>query len=79
MGDLVEYSMDRKRRVDALRAARIEKRCKKMGRRTQAIAVDDVLSIVKDKWVSNEETHYAVLMDPESGKVLWRRVFPIGY
>jgi hypothetical protein len=41
------------------------------------IAFEDVMKFVRDKEICNEETHYGVVMDPESGSILWRRVYPI--
>lgn len=38
---------------------------------------DDVLKLVLNPEICNEETHYAVVMDPGLGKVLWRRAFPL--
>lgn len=76
MDTLVEFSCERKRHVDQMLRKRLDRRRRKTRRPTAAIGTDDVLAMVKDEWVSNEESHYAVIMDPESGRVLWRRLYP---
>ncbi len=40
-----------------------------------ALLVEDVVRLVSDPVISNEETHYSVVMDPDSGRVVWRTVF----
>jgi len=75
MSELVAYSTERKRHVDALWRKKLDSRYRRLKRHAEAVGVRDVLGLVKDREVSNEETHYAVIMDPEQGTVLWRRVF----
>ncbi|KAK3350333.1 beta subunit of N-acylethanolamine-hydrolyzing acid amidase-domain-containing protein [Lasiosphaeria hispida] len=41
------------------------------------VGMDDVLAIVGEKGITNSMTHYAVVMDPESGKILWRRAYDV--
>ncbi|KAL8344213.1 hypothetical protein RB601_004647 [Gaeumannomyces tritici] len=43
------------------------------------VGPDDVLRLVLNPDICNEETHYAVVMDPGLGKVLWRRAFPLEF
>jgi hypothetical protein len=45
---------------------------------TGAISLDDVLRLVGDKEITNEETHYGVVMDPQEGRILWRRAYRQG-
>lgn len=76
MSIIVGSSVDRKRRVDEIVREGVARRRK--GRREGsggAVGMDDVLAIVEDSCISNDETHYAVVMDPCNGKVLWRRVY----
>ncbi|KAK0707286.1 beta subunit of N-acylethanolamine-hydrolyzing acid amidase-domain-containing protein [Lasiosphaeris hirsuta] len=41
------------------------------------VGIDDVLAIIGEKGITNSMTHYAVVMDPESGEILWRRVYDV--
>jgi hypothetical protein len=79
MEEIVEYSTDRKHALD-----KIYKRClgrrrrREEGRKGDAVSLSDVLNHFlndKDGWIVNEETHYAVVMDPKKGTVLWRSAF----
>ena len=75
MEDLVKYSLDRKTHLDKLWRRR-EDRCTARYQRTDhAVRLEDALYFVRDKEISNDETHYAVLMDPYRGKILWRRLY----
>jgi hypothetical protein len=79
METVVSFSCDRKRHLDKVLRKRLDRRRKKHpGRPEVAIGTDDLLAMVKDPWISNEESHYAVIMDPTSGKVLWRRLYDVG-
>ncbi|KAK3381056.1 hypothetical protein B0H63DRAFT_494970 [Podospora didyma] len=44
----------------------------------QGVALHDVLRMLGDRDISNDQTHYAVVMDPRTGGVLWRRVYQLG-
>jgi hypothetical protein len=77
MDSLVAYSCDRKRHLDKVLRKRLEKRRRRLDRPNAAIGTDDLLVMVKDPWISNEESHYAVIMDPTSGQVLWRRLYEV--
>ena len=76
MENLVRYSTERKTHLDLLWHRAVNIRRRKYKRRTHAVSMEDVLHMVRDVEISNEETHYAVLMDPERGKILWRRAYP---
>ena len=75
MEDLVRYSTDRKKHLDSLWRKAINRRRRQLKSTAHAVAIDDLLQIVKDVEISNDETHYSVLMDPQNGKVVWRRVY----
>ena len=77
MEDIVAYSTDRKRALDKLYSRAVRKRRQRFGRPGYALGTEDVLDLLNDKhrWIVNEETHYAVVMDPKKGEVLWRRAF----
>lgn len=40
------------------------------------MSVNDVIRMVSDPEISNEQTHYAVVMDPLEGKVRWATMYP---
>ena len=75
MSEIVSYSLERKEHLDNLRGRRVRACDRELGRGDESVTMDDVMRFVRDKEVSNEMTHYAVVMDPESGKILWRRCY----
>lgn len=77
MEEIVEYSTDRKRALDKIYKRCIKRRRQKLGRPGDAVGLDDVFDFLndKDRWIINDETHYAVIMDPKKGEVLWKRAF----
>jgi len=79
MADLVAYSLDRKAHLDRLYSKKV-KACRRRVTRElnrDMVTFKDVMTFVRDREICNEETHYAVVMDPSSGAILWRRVYPI--
>ncbi|KAK5658030.1 hypothetical protein OQA88_2585 [Cercophora sp. LCS_1] len=79
MFDLVENSIERKRDVFEGWQERLNNgwRRRKTGKK-EAVEMDEVLELVSLEGISNEMTHYAVVMDPEEGKLVWRRVYDLG-
>jgi hypothetical protein len=77
MEEIVEYSTDRKRALDKIYRRCIKRRRQNLGRLGDAVGLDDVFDFLndKDRWIINDETHYAVIMDPKKGTVLWKRAF----
>ncbi len=75
MSEIVSYSLERKEHLDKLRGRRVRACDRELGRGDKSVTMEDVMRFVRDKEVSNEMTHYAVVMDPESGKILWRRCY----
>ncbi len=77
MDAIVACSISRKQRVGRRWARTVQKRCKALQRPStaQTIAVNDLIKLVADPHITNDETHYSVVMDPQAGNVLWRRVF----
>ncbi len=73
MSDLVTYSLERKQHPDQLWERRVAACRRNINQPGDSITMDDVMRLVRDKEISNEMTHYAVVMDPESGKIIWRR------
>ena len=76
MEDLIGYSVDRKRLLTKYWQARVRRHRKSTGRESGAVEYSDVLDMVRHEEISNDETHYAVVMDPSVGKVMWRKVYP---
>lgn len=77
MEEIVEYSTDRKRALDKIYRRCVKRRRQKLGRPGDAVGLADVLDFLNDRgrWIVNDETHYAVIMDPKKGQVLWKRAF----
>ncbi|KAH8902118.1 hypothetical protein BR93DRAFT_948236 [Coniochaeta sp. PMI_546] len=77
MEDIVEFSTDRKRALDKIYRRCVKRRRQKLGRPGDAVGMNDVFDFLndKDRWIINDETHYAVIMDPKKGQVLWKRAF----
>lgn len=79
MEDLVAESMDRK----GCMVAKWEKRCRMLGKRRMGEGGEYVGLDLLKKWileypVTNEETHFATIMDPENGNFAWVRAFEDG-
>ncbi|KAF5974493.1 hypothetical protein FBULB1_7774 [Fusarium bulbicola] len=75
MADLVAFSLERKQDLDELwrkcvRACRIRYKL-----RNDVVAREDVVKFLQNDMIRNEETHYAVIMDPKEGEVMWRRAY----
>ncbi len=76
---IVACSIHRKQRIDKLWKRVVNKRrkqAKPAGGSSKAVKEQDVVKLVMDEYISNEETHYGVIMDPQAGTVIWRRLFP---
>lgn len=75
MGEVIHYGRERKARMDKMYSKRLRRRQKKYGREGNTVALEDVYHFVSDDWITDELTHYAVIMDPEAGEVMWCRKF----
>ncbi|CAM1501308.1 Fc.00g104700.m01.CDS01 [Cosmosporella sp. VM-42] len=75
MADILKYSLARKTHLEEMWQKRVRACCRRHGERGQAVTTKDVLRLVKDPEISNDETHFAVVMDPQAGKVIWRRLY----
>lgn len=78
MEAIVAYSIDRKNRLDRKYSRAVKRHCKLLKRNPTdgPVGMQDVVELLSDEHISNEETHYAVIMDPSAGSVVWRKVFP---
>ncbi|CCT73192.1 uncharacterized protein FFUJ_10130 [Fusarium fujikuroi IMI 58289] len=75
MADLVAYSIERKQDLDKL-WRKCVRACKRRYRlRNDIVTREDVVKFLQNDMIRNEETHYAVIMDPKEGKVMWRRAY----
>ncbi|KAF5248167.1 hypothetical protein FANTH_6097 [Fusarium anthophilum] len=75
MADLVAYSLERKQDLDeqwrkCVRACR-----RRYKLRIDVVTKEDVVKFLQNDMIRNGETHYAVIMDPKEGKVMWRRAY----
>jgi hypothetical protein len=80
MEELVAESMDRK----GCMVAKWEKRCRLLGKRNKGEGGGYVGLEMLKKWlleypITNGETHFVTIMDPESGTFSWVRAFEDGY
>ncbi|KAM0544211.1 hypothetical protein ACHAPJ_011900 [Fusarium lateritium] len=75
MADLVGFSLDRKNHLENLWKKRVRACRRRYKQRVDVVTPPDVIGFLKDEEISNPETHYAVVMDPKEGKVIWRRLY----
>lgn len=87
MSFLVEDSLERKSQISEKwdELLREKWRGKGKGKRREdgdgeqgGVSLDEVLQMVNTGEISNEMTHYAVVMDPREGRVVWRRAYEVG-
>ncbi|KAM5341328.1 hypothetical protein ACJ41O_014359 [Fusarium nematophilum] len=77
MADLVGYSLERKRQLDRLWEKRVRACKRRFKQQGQVVTSNDVVKFLKHNEISNDETHYAVIMDPTDGTVVWRTVYKL--
>ncbi|KAM0227987.1 hypothetical protein ACHAP5_012065 [Fusarium lateritium] len=75
MADVVGLSLTRKGYVDKHWRKRVTACRKRYKQRSDVVTMPDVIGFLQHEWIENPETHYAVIMDPEEGKVIWRRKY----
>ncbi|EWY84458.1 hypothetical protein FOYG_11911 [Fusarium oxysporum NRRL 32931] len=75
MADLVAYSLERKHDLDELWRKRVRACKRRYKLRNDVVTRADVIKFLQNDMIRNEETHYAVIMDPKEGKVTWRRAY----
>ncbi|KAH7159193.1 beta subunit of N-acylethanolamine-hydrolyzing acid amidase-domain-containing protein [Fusarium sp. MPI-SDFR-AT-0072] len=75
MADLVAYSLERKHDLDELWRKRVRACKSRYKLRNDIVTRADVIKFLQNDMIRNEETHYAVIMDPKEGKVTWRRAY----
>ncbi|RGP68822.1 n-acylsphingosine amidohydrolase [Fusarium sporotrichioides] len=77
MADLVGLSVERKRHLEALWRERASVSGRRYKQQRDVVTQRDVMKFLEDDEIRNEETHYAVIMDPKDGKVVWRKKYDI--
>ncbi|KAK3896621.1 hypothetical protein C8A05DRAFT_48399 [Staphylotrichum tortipilum] len=80
MAEIMDESVERKQAVEQVWKQRLRLRRRLRSRRetrgdSDAVDLDDVLHMVGQESISYGGTHYAVVMDPAHGDILWRRVY----
>ena len=76
MEEIVRFSRFRQDHLEKLWIKKSQTCQKRTKRPDQVVSVNDVIRIVSDPEISNEQTHYAVVMDPLEGKVRWAIMYP---
>ncbi|KAH7123037.1 beta subunit of N-acylethanolamine-hydrolyzing acid amidase-domain-containing protein [Dactylonectria macrodidyma] len=72
---IIGYSLDRKDCLDSLWKERVQERQEIHERQDEVVELNDVKLFLETEDINNDETHYAVIMDPASGKVVWRTAY----
>ncbi|KAG9497303.1 hypothetical protein J7337_012098 [Fusarium musae] len=75
MADLVAYSLERKHDLDKLWKKCVRNCRRRYKLRNDVVTREDVVKFLQNDMIRNEETHYAVIMDPKEGKVMWRSAY----
>ncbi|RGP79416.1 n-acylsphingosine amidohydrolase [Fusarium longipes] len=75
MTELVGLSLDRKRRLEEMWREKSLSCRRRYKQQRSLVTQRDVIKFLEDEEISNDETHYAVIMDPREGKVIWRRMY----
>ncbi|OJD31278.1 major facilitator superfamily [Diplodia corticola] len=70
--DLIEEAEDRRVRLETCWNSAKE-RCRRRGIRECSVPPEDVVKWVQRYPTTNETTHYAVVMDPKAGEVVWAK------
>ncbi|KAL1627101.1 hypothetical protein SLS54_002640 [Diplodia seriata] len=72
LGELIEEAEDRRVRMETL-WNKAKRRSRKVPDAEFCISQEDVVEWVQKYPTTNETTHYAVVMDPKTGEVVWAR------
>ncbi|RTE84579.1 hypothetical protein BHE90_000944 [Fusarium euwallaceae] len=75
MAVLVDFSLERKDRLDSLWKKRVKKCQRQFSHQDPIVTFRDILRFLQDDHILVDETHYAVIMDPGNGTMLWRRQY----
>jgi hypothetical protein len=78
MAEIIDESFERKQAVEEVWKQRLRLRKKSRGQldgHTGCVNLDNVLRMLGHEYITYGGTHYAVVMDPKHGAILWRRVY----
>ncbi|KAJ4288745.1 hypothetical protein N0V88_007279 [Collariella sp. IMI 366227] len=78
MAGIIDESFERKEAVKEVWEKRLRARKRKSGKsghKADGVGLDDVLHMLGHEWITHWGTHYAVVMDPAHGNILWRKVY----
>lgn len=77
MAAIVDDSLERKKTVEKewKKYLRARRKLQGVNGRDKAVMLDHVLRMVGHQYITYGGTHYAVIMDPEFGRFLWRRAY----
>jgi hypothetical protein len=78
MAEIIDESFERKQAVKEIWKQRLRLRNrpqKQLSDQAGGVNLDDVLRMLGHEYITYGGTHYAVVMDPEHGEILWRRVY----
>ena len=77
MAAIVDDSLERKKTVEKewKKCLRARRKLQGVNGPDKAVTVDDVLRMIGHEYITYGGTHYAVIMDPEFGRFLWRRAY----
>jgi hypothetical protein len=77
MAGIINESFERKQAIEEEWKKRL--RLRQLARwdkgKVEGVALGDVLHMLGHEYISDGSTHYAVVMDPKHGQILWRRVY----
>ena len=77
MAELVGLSLDRKECLEKMWTKRSLVCQRRYKQSRDVVTQADVIKFLEHDEISNDETHYAVIMDPKEGKVVWRKMYTI--
>ena len=78
MSEIIDESFERKQAVEHVWKQRLRMRRKAhrhRGEQVEGVNLEDVLHMLGHEYIAYGGTHYAVVMDPEGGDIMWRRVY----
>ncbi|KAM0347663.1 hypothetical protein ACHAPU_004677 [Fusarium lateritium] len=75
MGDIVGISVSKKNHLEKKWRLRVRICQKRYKLQRDAVTLPDVIYFLEDEQISTPETHFAIIMDPKEGKVIWRRQY----
>ncbi|KAF5002435.1 hypothetical protein FGRMN_447 [Fusarium graminum] len=75
MGDIVGISVSKKNHLEKKWRLRVGICRKRYNLNMDVVTLSDVRYLLEDDQICTPETHFAVIMDPKEGKVVWRRQF----